>query len=79
MQFNGGEDPATGSAAGCAISYLARRGVVPSGETILVRQGLEIGRPSELFLSARVEGVRVTDVRVGGSTVLVAKGSLFLP
>jgi len=22
MQFNGGEDPATGSAAGCAISYL---------------------------------------------------------
>jgi trans-2,3-dihydro-3-hydroxyanthranilate isomerase len=79
MQFNGGEDPATGSAAGCAISYLVRRGLVPSGETILVRQGLEIGRPSELHLSARLDGVRVSDVRVAGSTVLVAKGTLFLP
>jgi len=29
MQFGGGEDPATGSAAGCAISYLVRRGAVP--------------------------------------------------
>ncbi len=28
MQFNGGEDPATGSAAGCAIAYLVKRGVV---------------------------------------------------
>jgi trans-2,3-dihydro-3-hydroxyanthranilate isomerase len=79
MQFNGGEDPATGSAAGCAISYLVREGVVASGETILVRQGLEIGRPSELYLSARVEGAAVTNVRVAGSTVPVAKGSLFLP
>jgi trans-2,3-dihydro-3-hydroxyanthranilate isomerase len=79
MQFNGGEDPATGSAAGCAISYLVARGAVPSGEQIHVRQGVEIGRPSDLFLSARLDGSRVTDVRVGGSTVPVAKGRLFLP
>jgi trans-2,3-dihydro-3-hydroxyanthranilate isomerase len=79
MQFNGGEDPATGSAAGCAISYLVGRGIVPPGETVLLRQGVEIGRPSELSLSARINGVRVTDVRVAGSTVLVAKGALFLP
>ncbi|HEY3705704.1 MAG TPA: PhzF family phenazine biosynthesis protein [Terracidiphilus sp.] len=79
MQFNGGEDPATGSAAGCAISYLVSRGLVPSGQATLVRQGLEIGRPSDLYLSARAEGARVTDVRVAGSTVLVAKGTLFLP
>jgi len=32
-----------------------------------------------LTLSARVEMGRVTDVRVAGSTVLVAKGRLFLP
>ena len=31
MQFNGGEDPATGSAAGCAISYLVARGAVRIG------------------------------------------------
>jgi trans-2,3-dihydro-3-hydroxyanthranilate isomerase len=79
MQFYGGEDPATGSAAGCAIGYLVGRGVVASGETILLRQGVEIGRPSEIFLRARKQSARVTDVRVAGSTVLVAKGKLFLP
>jgi trans-2,3-dihydro-3-hydroxyanthranilate isomerase len=79
MQFNGGEDPATGSAAGCAISYLVGKGIVASEERILVRQGVEIGRPSELYLSARADRMRVTDVRVAGSTVLVAKGQLFLP
>lgn len=79
MQFNGGEDPATGSAAGCAISYLVHRGVVPAGMQIHVRQGVEIQRPSDLFLSAQSIGAKVTDVRVAGSTVLVAKGQLFLP
>jgi trans-2,3-dihydro-3-hydroxyanthranilate isomerase len=79
MQFYGGEDPATGSAAGCAISYLVQRGAVASGERITLRQGVEIGRPSDLFLSAQAESARVTDVRVAGSTVLVAKGQLFLP
>jgi trans-2,3-dihydro-3-hydroxyanthranilate isomerase len=100
MQFHGGEDPATGSAAGCAISYLVLRGSVASGQRIHLRQGIEITRPSDLFVSARaelsrelsdlldhretvtqsfwMEQARVTDVRVGGSTVLVAKGRLFL-
>jgi trans-2,3-dihydro-3-hydroxyanthranilate isomerase len=90
MQFNGGEDPATGSAAGCAISYLVGHGAVESGQTVHLRQGVEMGRPSELFLSASLSTAaetllatsrigKVTDVRVGGSTVLVAKGRLFLP
>jgi trans-2,3-dihydro-3-hydroxyanthranilate isomerase len=79
MQFYGGEDPATGSAAGCAISYLVARGAVPSGTRVHVRQGVEMGRPSDLFLSAKKAVSRVTDVRVAGSTVLVAKGQLFLP
>lgn len=79
MQFNGGEDPATGSAAGCAISYLVARSVVPSGQRIHLRQGIEIARPSDLFLSAEMKSAKVTGVRVAGSTVLVAKGRLFLP
>jgi len=79
MQFYGGEDPATGSAAGCAIAYLAARGAVQSNCRVHVQQGVEIGRPSQLFLTARNENSRVTDVRVGGSTVLVANGRLFLP
>jgi trans-2,3-dihydro-3-hydroxyanthranilate isomerase len=79
MQFYGGEDPATGSAAGCAIAYLVACGRVSSGERIQVRQGVEIGRPSDLFLSATQDSARVGDVRVAGRTVLVAKGQLFLP
>jgi trans-2,3-dihydro-3-hydroxyanthranilate isomerase len=79
MQFNGGEDPATGSAAGCAISYLVSRGAVQSGERIHLRQGVEMMRPSDLFLSARMESAKITDVRVAGSTVPVAMGRLFLP
>jgi trans-2,3-dihydro-3-hydroxyanthranilate isomerase len=79
MQFNGGEDPATGSAAGCAIAYLVARGAVQPGRRIHVQQGVEMGRPSDLFLSAQKENARVSDVRVAGSTVLVANGRLFLP
>lgn len=76
MQFNGGEDPATGSAAGCAIAYLVQRGAVASGMRVNLRQGVEMGRPSELYLSAQVRLTKVSDVRVAGSTVLVAKGRL---
>ncbi len=79
MQFHGGEDPATGSAAGCAIAWMVRHEVAPSGARVHLRQGVEMGRPSDLFLSARAESASVTDVRVGGSTVLVANGRLFLP
>jgi trans-2,3-dihydro-3-hydroxyanthranilate isomerase len=85
MQFNGGEDPATGSAAGCAIGYLVHRGAVPPGKRLHLRQGVEMNRPSELYLSAKCQNgtaqlgsAKVGDVRVGGSTVLVAKGRLFL-
>jgi trans-2,3-dihydro-3-hydroxyanthranilate isomerase len=90
MQFNGGEDPATGSAAGCAISHLVHYGAVASEQTVHFIQGVEIGRPSHLFVSARIACKadvayhnytfsKVTQVRVGGSTILVAKGQLFLP
>ena len=79
MQFHGGEDPATGSAAGCAISYLVARELVPSSQRVHLRQGIEIGRPSNIFLSARLQNAKVSDVRVGGSTVLVANGKLLLP
>jgi trans-2,3-dihydro-3-hydroxyanthranilate isomerase len=78
MQFNGGEDPATGSAAGCAISYLVQRGAEASGRRVHLRQGVEMGRPSDLYLSAECVSGKVSEVRVGGSTVLVAKGRLFL-
>ncbi len=79
MQFYGGEDPATGSAAGCAISYLVAHGVVAPEVQVQMKQGIEIGRASELMLRAALDGSKVVDVRVAGSTVPVANGQLFLP
>lgn len=79
MQFNGGEDPATGSAAGCAVSYLVQRELAPQDRFFLIRQGVEMGRPSEIFVAARRLDSKVSEVRVAGRTVLVAKGQLFLP
>jgi trans-2,3-dihydro-3-hydroxyanthranilate isomerase len=78
MQFYNGEDPATGSAAGCAIAYLVRHQIVAPGEKVHIRQGVEIGRPSDLYASANFVSGKVAEVRVGGSTVPVAKGRLFL-
>ncbi len=78
MQFYGREDPATGSAAGCAISYLVRHGIVVPGHEVHLRQGVEMGRPSDLYTSAQLVSEEVDEVRVGGSTVPVAKGHVFL-
>ena len=78
MQFYNGEDPATGSASGCAISYLVKHGAVASGETVVIEQGVEMKRPSRIEVSARVDGERVTDVFVGGRTIAVATGRFLL-
>jgi trans-2,3-dihydro-3-hydroxyanthranilate isomerase len=68
--FHGGEDPATGSAAGSLCAYLdARRGQ----SAVVIDQGVEMGRPSRL--RAAVEGDRV---RVGGDVVVIADGTLRL-
>lgn len=80
MQFSGGEDPATGSAAGCVAAWLVRYGFAGSGEEIVLEQGIEMLRPSRLTLRASLAGEdRVTDVFVGGRTIPVASGRLFLP
>jgi trans-2,3-dihydro-3-hydroxyanthranilate isomerase len=78
MQFYNGEDPATGSAAGCAISYLVRHGFAASEEQLHIHQGIEVGRPSTIDVRAKLDGVSVREVRVAGSTVFVAKGRFFL-
>jgi len=78
MFFYGGEDPATGSAAGCAVSWMVRHGLAKSDEQILIRQGVEARRPSEIFVRATREGEKVTNVRVGGYAVEVLRGTVSL-
>ncbi len=79
MQFDTGEDPATGSASGCAISYLVRHGLAASGQPIVIEQGIEIRRPSRIHVKATIADDTVTDVFVGGRTIPVASGRFFLP
>lgn len=74
MPFHGSDDPATGSAAGCAISYLVRAGAAASGTPYLIEQGVEVHRPSRLHVQAALHGGAVTDVFVGGRTIPVAAG-----
>jgi trans-2,3-dihydro-3-hydroxyanthranilate isomerase len=78
MFFYGGEDPATGSAAGCAVSWMVRHGVAKSDEQVLIHQGVEAGRPSEIFVRATRDGEKVTNVRVGGYAVEVLRGTVTL-
>jgi trans-2,3-dihydro-3-hydroxyanthranilate isomerase len=78
MIFYNGEDPATGSAAGCCASWMVRHGVAKSEEQVLIAQGLRIHRPSYLHVRARLAGEKVTDVRVGGNTVEVMRGEVIL-
>jgi trans-2,3-dihydro-3-hydroxyanthranilate isomerase len=76
MFFYGGEDPATGSAAGCAASWMVQHGIANSDEQLLIRQGVEIRRPSEMYVRARRDGQRLTNVRVGGYAVEVLRGTV---
>ena len=89
MQFYGGEDPATGSAAGCAAAYLVQHGYAAPGSEIVIEQGLEIGRASRIVCSAELPGRDDSTpqgsrngkkhyVRVGGCTIPVAEGRFFL-
>jgi trans-2,3-dihydro-3-hydroxyanthranilate isomerase len=68
------EDAATGSAAGLLAVHLARHGRIRFGEEIEIRQGAQLGRPSQLYASATGEGDRIDYVEVGGSAVIVAEG-----
>src|SRR5215475_12264863 len=78
MFFYGGEDPATGSAAGCAASWMVQHGVAKNDEQVVIRQGVECRRPSEMHVCAKREGECVTNVRVGGYAVEILRGTVVL-
>jgi trans-2,3-dihydro-3-hydroxyanthranilate isomerase len=78
MFFYGGEDPATGSAAGCAASWMVQHRVANSDEHVLIRQGVECHRPSEMYVRATRQAESVTNVRVGGYAVEMLRGTVAL-
>jgi trans-2,3-dihydro-3-hydroxyanthranilate isomerase len=79
MQFYSGEDPATGSASGCCISWLVKNGLAPSGELTIIEQGIEIHRPSRIETRATKFENGIDEVLIAGRTIQVADGSFFLP
>jgi trans-2,3-dihydro-3-hydroxyanthranilate isomerase len=82
MLFYNGEDPATGSAAGCAAAWMVAHGVAKSDERVLIEQGLEMRRPSRIFVRASQQNEnrdnRIVNVRVGGNAIEVMRAEVFL-
>ena len=75
-----GEDPATGGASGPLGSYLVKNGVITAeaGRSILNLQGVKLGRPSWIHVSIDSSDGDIVRVRVGGTSVFVAEGTMEL-
>jgi trans-2,3-dihydro-3-hydroxyanthranilate isomerase len=78
---NIGEDPATGSAAGPLGGYLVHHGAagvdpVEGIYKFVIEQGDFINRPSRIGVEVKGEQGKVEEVRVGGTSVVVARGVL---
>ena len=76
MLFYNGEDPATGSAAGCAAAWMVAHGIAQPDERVLIEQGLEMKRPSKIFVRASRNDNGVVNVRVGGNAVEIMRGEV---
>jgi trans-2,3-dihydro-3-hydroxyanthranilate isomerase len=71
------EDPATGSACAALNGYLAA-GLDDGEHRWIVEQGYEMGRPSQIHLTAVVRNGVVVEARVGGHAVKVIEGTMFV-
>jgi trans-2,3-dihydro-3-hydroxyanthranilate isomerase len=78
MFFYNGEDPATGSAAGPCAAWMVRYGIAQPEEQVLIEQGLEMRRPSRIWVRAGKHDDSVVNVRVGGNCAEVLRGEVFL-
>jgi trans-2,3-dihydro-3-hydroxyanthranilate isomerase len=90
MFFYNGEDPATGSAGGCTAAWMVMHGVAPPDRRVQIEQGIEMRRPSRIFVRASFhenhhenlhtnrDDNRIVNVRVGGHAVEVLRGEVFL-
>jgi trans-2,3-dihydro-3-hydroxyanthranilate isomerase len=78
LPSGGIEDPATGSAVGPAGSFAAKYGFVPPAGvgSMVFQQGVLARRPSRLHVKVTMSGGEVTDVKVGGASVVVGEGTM---
>jgi trans-2,3-dihydro-3-hydroxyanthranilate isomerase len=78
MLFYNGEDPATGSAAGCTAAWMVAHRVADPDERVMIEQGMEMKRASRIFVRASRHDNRIVNVRVGGNAIEVMRGEVFL-
>ncbi|MGH1351944.1 MAG: PhzF family phenazine biosynthesis protein [Methyloligellaceae bacterium] len=72
------EDPATGSAAVTFPGILAEFETLVQGENSWqIEQGYEMGQPSQLHVSARVDNSNILHVKLAGSAVILMSGTLY--
>lgn len=74
------EDPATGSASAILAAQLLASGAIGEGrQKIALRQGIEMGRPSQITMTATVASGRLAEIRVAGRAVAIASGRIAIP
>lgn len=73
------EDPATGAAAAALSGAIHHFDALTDGlHRLMIEQGVEMGRPSQIHLHIEVTGNTVSRARIGGEAVPVATGVLYL-
>jgi trans-2,3-dihydro-3-hydroxyanthranilate isomerase len=75
---NGGkvEDIATGSLAGPSGGYLVKYGFQKANTVIQLNQGVNLGRPSQLFVEVKAQNDELTDVFVSGHVYKISQSIL---
>jgi trans-2,3-dihydro-3-hydroxyanthranilate isomerase len=74
------EDPATGSACAALVGAMASKpDFFGSAYRLSIRQGVSMGRRSEIEAEARKRDEVVTSVSVGGATTYIASGEIEVP
>jgi trans-2,3-dihydro-3-hydroxyanthranilate isomerase len=74
------EDPATGGAAAPFGAYAATYGLIKPAPkaSFLIRQGVEMGRPSEIRVEVARKDGGAFAIRIGGRCAIVGEGAMFL-
>ena len=71
------EDPATGSAAAAFAGLAAQELSLGDGEhRLVIEQGYEMGRPSQMELLLTIQGGKLASASVGGMAVVVTEGTI---
>jgi trans-2,3-dihydro-3-hydroxyanthranilate isomerase len=71
------EDPATGSAAAAFAGALMQCEPLGNGEhNIVIEQGVEMGRPSEIVLQIVIKDGALASAEIGGGAVIMSRGEI---